>query len=143
MLLARVETRGIEEAKKRIEKRIFKLSGKDPKVYGDIQQIVYQSTATNFGSQGRPSWPVRSPAYEEKATWPILAKTGKLLNSVLRSIQNPWKHQGKRHLLNIYSIFYGFFHEYGKRQKIRRFVSLLGQEKRQITAVLKRALHGD
>jgi phage gpG-like protein len=141
MITARVETRGVEEAKDRIEKRIFRLTGQDPAMFGEIQKAVYVSTATNFASQGRPRWTGRSPSYEEKATWPILAKTGKLLDSVLNSIQRPWEHRGKSHFLNIYSVFYGLFHEYGKGQKVRRFVSMIGTEKKAIAAIIKRHIH--
>jgi phage gpG-like protein len=142
MITARVETRGVNEAKDRLEKRVLKLTGQDPAMFGETQRSVYESTSINFASQGRPQWAERSPAYEEKATWPILAKTGKLLDSVLKSIQKPWEHRGRSHFLNIFSIFYGLFHEYGKGQKVRRFVSLIGAEKKAITAILKRHLRG-
>lgn len=142
MIAFRIEKKGVEETRARIEKRIFALTGKDPAMLGEIQKAVASSTAANFVAQGRPRWAKRSPAYEKKATWSILRKTGKLLDSVLDSIQRPWDHQGKSHFLNIYSVFYGFFHEYGKSQKIRRFVSLTITERKHIPTIVKRYMRG-
>lgn len=139
MIIAKVKVNGISEAQRQIERRIFKLTGKDPKMYGDIQQVVYKSTAVNFASQGRPVWQTRKFRY----SWPILAKTGKLLDTTLKSILRQWQHLGDRHLLNISSIFYGLFHQYGGRQVIRRYVSLSPDEKRSITTVIRRALKGE
>jgi phage gpG-like protein len=139
MILARVEWKGVAEAQKRIERRIFKLTGKDPVMFGEIQQIPYKSTAMNFASQGRPGWKARKYVY----AWPILAKTGKLLDTTLKSILRPWQHMPGKHTLNISSIFYGLFHQYGMGQEIRRYVSLLSEEKKAITTILRKHLRGD
>lgn len=138
MILARCEWTGAEEAKQRIEKRIFTLTGKDPEMFGKIQQVVYKSTSVNFASQGRPAWIERKFSY----AWPILLKTGKLLDSTLASILIPWQHLSTSHLLNISSISYGIFHQYGQRQAVRRYVNVAPDEKKAITAILREYLRG-
>ena len=138
MILARVEWTGVKEAQTRIERRIFSLSGRDSKMYGDIQRVVYQSTAVNFAAQGRPNWAKRKSAY----AWPILAKTGRLFDSTLSSILRPWEHLNAVHRLNIWCMFYGVFHQYGQGQKKRPFVRLMAQERRDIGKILNASLRG-
>jgi len=157
MILARVEWTGAKEAIERLRKRQFKLTGKDPVMYGKIQQVIYKSTSVNFASKGRPQWVARSPSYEAWAMkkygtfWPPLLMTGKLLDTTLKSIQAPWEHANNVHRLNIKSIWYGTSHQYGatinlkgRTYKIpkRKYIVIQASENRKIKDIIKQAMKG-
>lgn len=149
MIKARVQWQNQDDVVKRLERRAAHLSGKETKMFGELQQLVYQSTSINFASSGRPRWKERSPGYRAWAEqkygtfWPPLLRTGKLFDTTLNSIQRPWQHQGKKHLLNINSMYYGYFHQYGKGQAIRKYLNLTAAEKKAGTAIIKKYLKGN
>lgn len=158
MILARVEWKDAKEAPERLRRRIFALTGKDPKMLGDIQRVIYRSTSVNFASKGRPQWAERSLSYQAWALkkygtfWPPLLMTGKLFDTTLKSIQSPWQHEGKTHKLNIKSIWYGTTHQYGatinrngKTYKIpkRKYILIQASEKQEVTAIIKKAMRGE
>lgn len=152
MIYASTTWTGHDIIKKRLKRLTFKLTGKDPKMLEDIQQVGYQSTATNFESQGRPRWPHRSAQYEAKMLrrygrlWPILAKTGRLMETVLKSFRGRWKHRGKDHILEIHvppnkkGYYYGRVHQFGFGLPERRFVNIQPAEDAKIQRIILRHL---
>lgn len=141
MILASVKGADIAGATKRLERIEFRLTGRDPSMFQDIQQIVYQSTAVNFASQGRPHWKAR----KKPQPWPILAKSGKLLRTVLESITRPWKHRGISHHLEVIGPLnekgypYGHKHQYGWGIVARPFLKLMADERTKIQRRITRA----
>ena len=99
------------------ERQIAKILSDLPAKANDLKKpftaggdFILRETKRVFSSKGSSidePWPARSPAYEAKATWPILDKTSKMKTSFKRTatktslrVENPTKyfkyHQSRR-----------------------------------------------
>lgn len=133
---------GITNARKNLEQRKLRISGKDPEMYNRLSKIIQESIEMNFANEGRPKWKKR--VKEKEYTYPILNDTGTLKNTTLRSAGgNKWMHWVYIHALRIRSVSYGWFHQYGaprKRLPARPYVKIQDTENRQILETIKEAL---
>jgi phage gpG-like protein len=137
-----------EVAEKRIVRIIQRTNGKDKTALQEVQKIAFSEVATVFAMQGNPRWQHRSQAYEERMLkkygrlWPILAKTGALLRTVLDDLRANWIRRDNRWVLPIHSPLseegypYGRAHQYGLGVPKRPFISF----SRSAKDAMKRAL---
>lgn len=135
MLSGNVNISGVPEAKLRIQRIKFSVTGKDPQMLEEIQEEVFRSTAKNFEAEGRPRWKQRKT---HPGKWPLLAKTGRLLRETLESIKRQWLHRGRDRILQIFSPFYGLFHQYGRGQVIRLYIKIQKSEDKKIRNIITR-----
>ncbi len=75
----------------------------------EVSDITRRSIEKNYSSQGRPAWKTRTG----NQTWPILWETGLKRETEIQSTLAPWKNDGRGHRLDIFSTFYGPFHQFG------------------------------
>jgi phage gpG-like protein len=100
-----------------------------------INPIIETSIFMNYMSEGRPKWKKRQQEY----AWPILWKTGAKRALELASARAPFYKSGDgEYTLNIISMYYGKYHQYGIGQVVRKSTTISKQEREQIQqAIIK------
>ena len=117
------------------------LDGKTGFLYNEFSDIMQNSIQENFSAGGRPTWPPRKYSYP----WPPLIKSGDLRESALQSAgASNWKHGRGEHLLEIKTIFYGFYHQYASGLNVkfaeRKFVEMQPQDIQAMQDAYERVL---
>jgi phage gpG-like protein len=151
MIVASLQWHQGQNAIKHLERLQLATSVKDPQILREIQQVIYQSTATNFASKGRPLWRERSESYKRwamrtyKTFWPPLLRTGTLFRTTLASISRPWKRKENSNILEIWSAWYGQYHQQTSRTRSRKlprrpYILVQPDEKREIRALIRKSI---
>ena len=117
------------------------LNGKAGFLYHEFSDIMQASITQNFAESGRPTWPPRKYEYPH----PPLIKSGELRESAINSARSSnWQHNSKEHLLEIRTIFYGYFHQYASGLNVkfdeRKFVEMQPQDIQAMQEAYERVL---
>lgn len=120
------------EGWERIFKRILNWEArleKSEQVLSAISFILEDSIIQNYFSVGRPeTWPRRKNHYP----WSMLWKSGKKRETEIESAKGKWAKVGDGWQLDVYSTYYGYYHQYGEGQKIRKAVKVQNEELEQM-----------
>jgi len=93
----------------------------------ELADTLRNSIEKNYASEGRPAWPVRTYSYP----WPILWKTGKKRDTeIMSAFASNWQHLGgASYQLDVYSAYYGPYHQFGtSRLPVRKSLLLQAEE---------------